>query len=122
MSAHAKTLACLAIAAAVIGDPLLAADPDCTSPDAWPAGSAFAHLKDAGLVNNEQLDFKKTTVSRIASEKIGRDLYRQVHLVSFQKNSGERVDAITVNNASREECSMSEVEVYVVSIHLGRPN
>lgn len=93
--------------------------PDCTSANAWPAAMAFTYMKNSGIVSNDDLDFKKTLVTRLASEKIGKDLYRQVHLVRFIKNSGEAIEAITVNEASREECSMSGVDVYLISKRLG---
>ena len=89
--------------------------PDCTHPDAWPAGMAFAQLKNAGVLDSDTLDFTKTKVTRLASEKIGKTLYRQVHLVRFVKKSGEATEAITVNDVSHQECSMSDVDVYVVS-------
>ena len=92
--------------------------PDCTRPDGWPGGMAFTHLKNAGVLDN-LLDFGKTKVTRLASEKIGKDLYRQVHLVHFVKTSGEDVLAITVNEVSSQECSMSDVDVYLVSKRLG---
>ncbi len=95
------------------------ADPDCTSPDAWPVGMAFTHLKNAGLVTNYNLDFDKTTVTRLASERVGDDLYRQIHRVSFVRKSGAKLEAITVNDASNEECSMSGVDVYVIEKMLG---
>jgi hypothetical protein len=97
----------------------LAKTPDCTNPDSWPAGVAFTHLKNAGVVNNDSLDFKKTRVTRLASEKIGKDLYRQVHLVRFFKISGEPILAIAINEVSSQECSMSNVDVYLVSSRLG---
>lgn len=97
----------------------LAKNPDCTHPDAWPSGMAFSQMKNAGLVDNDILDFTKTKVIRLASEKVGKDVYRQVHLVHFIKKSGEKVDAITVNEVSHQECSMSDVDVYVVSKRLG---
>ena len=93
--------------------------PDCTHPDAWPAGMAFTHLKNAGVVDNDVLDFKKTKVIRLASERVEKDLYRQVHLVRFFKTSGEQVLAITINEVSNQECSMSNVDVYLVSKQLG---
>jgi len=98
---------------------VLAGIPDCTHPDAWPAGMAYTRLKNAGTIDNDVLDFTKTRVTRLASEKIGKSLYRQVHLVRFFKKSGERIDAITVNEVSHQECSMSDVDVYVVSKRLG---
>lgn len=98
-----------------------AKSPDCAYPEGWPSSMAFTYLKNAGLVNNEVLDFTKTTTKRLASEKIDKDLYRQVHLVRFFKKTGEQVVVITVNDASHEECSMSGVDVYVVSKQLGDP-
>ena len=98
---------------------VFAKSPDCSHPDSWPGSMAFATLKNAGLVDNDTVDFKKTQVVRLASEQVGKDLYRQVHLVSFIKRSGEKVGAITVSEASHQECSMSGVDVYVVSKRLG---
>ncbi|HEY9097715.1 MAG TPA: hypothetical protein VIN38_02480 [Thiobacillus sp.] len=93
--------------------------PDCTKPDAWPAGMAFTHLKNAGELDNNVLDFSQTKVTRLASEKIGKDLFRQVHLVKFVKQSGDIVLAMTVNEVSSQECSMSNVDVFLVSKQLG---
>ena len=58
------------------------------------------------------LDHSKPTVKLLASEKIGKDLYRQIHLVRFVKKTGEPVSAITVNEALHQECSTTEADVY----------
>ncbi len=79
---------------------------------------AFVHLKNAGLADNSSIDFPKTKTSRLASEKVGKDLWRQVYHVTFTKKSDETIEAIAVHDASLEECSMSGVEVFVVSKHL----
>jgi hypothetical protein len=97
----------------------LAGAPDCSGPERWPTSMAFVHLKNAGITNNGDLDFDKTKTVRLASEKIGKDLYRQIHLVTLTKKSGEIIQVITNNDASNEECSMTGVEVYLVSTHLG---
>jgi len=99
--------------------PALAGAPDCSGTERWPTSMAFVHLKNAGITNNDDLDFDKTKTVRLASEKIEKDLYRQIHLVTFTKKSGETIQVITNNDASNEECSMSGVEVYLVSTHLG---
>ncbi|WP_024929978.1 hypothetical protein [Methylophilus sp. OH31] len=97
----------------------LAAVPDCSGPERWPTSMAFVELKNAGITTNDELDFDKTRTVRLASEKIGKDLYRQIHLVTFTQKSGETIKVITNNDASNEECSMSSVEVYIISTHLG---
>lgn len=58
-------------------------------------------------------------VRLITSEKIGKDLFRQVHLIQFSVKTGEKLSAITVNEVSSQECSMSNVDVYLVSRQLG---
>ena len=83
---------------------------------------AFVQLKNAGLIYSETTDFSKTRTTRVASEKIGKDLYRQVHHITFVEKSGTPIEVIAVNNASHEECSMSGVEVYVISSRLGGPD
>jgi hypothetical protein len=88
---------------------------------------AFVHLKNAGLTDNDKLDFTKTKTERIASERIGqarapvRGLFRQVHHVTFFEKSGRSIQVITVNTASRAECSESPVQVFVVSRQIGDP-
>ena len=114
-------LLCVAVwvVAMLLSTAACSTEPDCSSPDAWPAQMAFTHLKNAGIVANEDLDFARTQVSQIASEKIGKDLYRQVHLVRYFRKSGEEVAAIVVNEASSQECSMSDGDVFVISRRLG---
>src|SRR5689334_19029078 len=90
--------------------------PDCSG--GWPTNMTFVQLKNAELADNSSVDFSKTRTLRIASEKVGKDLWHQVYHVTFTKKSGEKVEAIAVNDASQEECSMSGVEVFVVSKHL----
>jgi hypothetical protein len=97
----------------------LAKDPDCSGTERWPTKMAFVHLKNAGITDNEKLDFTKTKTVRLASERIGKDLFRQIHHVTFSEKTGNTIEVITVNNASSEECSMSGVDVFVISKHLG---
>lgn len=96
-----------------------ATDPECSSVNGWFTSMAHVHLKNAGLITNEAVDFTKTKTVRLASEKIGDDLFRQVHLVTFTEKSGGTIQAITVGDASSEECSMAGVKVFVVSRTLG---
>ena len=111
---------------AIVGGLLLttgapAAVPDCSGVDSWATASAAVHLKNAKLIRNERLDFAKTRTDRIASERIGPDLYRQVHHIVFTEKTGRQLEVIVINDASTEECSMSGVQVFVISRSLGGP-
>ena len=94
--------------------------PDCTGSERWPTNIAIVHLKNSGLTSNELLDLSKTKTVRLASQKIEENLFRQVHLITFTEKSGKTIQAITVNDASHEECSMSEGAVFVVNTTLGK--
>ena len=80
---------------------------------------AFVHLKNAGITTNNKIDFNKTKTIRLASEKIGNDLYRQIHHVIFTEKSNNIIEVITNNEASSVECSMSSVKVYVIKNKIG---
>ena len=97
----------------------IAASPACSGVNSWASNMAFVHLKNAGLLSNETTVFSKTKIVRLASEKIGKDIFRQVHQVFFTEKSGNIIEVITVNDASHEECSLSGVDVFVVSKHIG---
>jgi len=114
MKRIAKTVIILALAAS----PVFAREPDCGRPDSWPAASAFGAMKNAGIVRNDQIDFSRTKVRRIASSKVGRNLWKQVHLVEYFRKDGSILEAITVSDASDEECSMGDVQTFVVSSEL----
>jgi len=90
--------------------------PNCSG--SWPTNMTFVLLKNAGITNNEKVDFSKTKTVRVASEKIGKDLYHQVYYVALTEYSGRTIEAIAVHDASSEECSMTGVELFVVSQHL----
>jgi hypothetical protein len=94
-----------------------AAGPRCDGPENWAAGITQATLKNAGLLNNGEIDFTKTRVIRIASEKVGKDLYRQVHRIIFARTAGRTIEVIAVNDASGAECSASGVEIFVIGRH-----
>lgn len=87
--------------------------PDCSG--GWPTNMAQASLKNAGLLENKEIDFTKTTTTRLASEKVGNDRWHQVYFVTFFRRSGDKIQAIVVHDASIEECSMTGARVYVVS-------
>jgi hypothetical protein len=97
-------------------DTRLSSGPDCSG--GWPTNMTFALLKNAGITDNGKIDFSKTKTVRLASETIGRDLWHQVYDVTYTEDSGRTIEAIAVHDASREECSMTGVDLFVVSQHL----
>ena len=99
---------------------VFAKEPDCSGVQSWATNMAFVHLKNAGLADNKRLDFEKTKTILLASQSIGKDLYRQIHHVVFTEKSGKTIEVITSNNASSDECSMSGVEVFIISGRLGK--
>src|SRR4051812_315484 len=96
------------------GEIVRAYAPDCTGAERWPTMIAPAHLKEAGIPDIHQLDLQKTTIIRLASEQIGKDVFRQVHHVTFKERSGGTIEVIAVNKASSEKCSISDGDVFVV--------
>ena len=52
---------------------------------------------------------------RIAGQRIGKDLYWQVFKIVHHLKNGKQVQAISVSDASKEECSMSAVTVYRIA-------
>ncbi|WP_249133956.1 hypothetical protein [Bradyrhizobium japonicum] len=94
----------------------LAKTPDCAS---WPTNMALVHLKNAGLIDIPSVNETQTKAVRLASEKIGKDRYQQVYDITFRTRDGTTIEVITNSQASSEECSMSAVDVYVVSKKIG---
>lgn len=92
--------------------------PDCAS---WPTNMALVHLKNAGVTDPTKVDESKTKAILLASEKVGKDLYRQIYEITFQERAGGTIQVVTNSEASSEECSMSGVDVYVVARKIGGP-
>ncbi|MCC8394734.1 hypothetical protein LJ656_19250 [Paraburkholderia sp. MMS20-SJTR3] len=93
-------------------------NPPC---DRWPTNIAENSLKDAGMLGN--IDYTKTQAVQLSSEKIGKSedgeqLWREVYHITFHEKGGKKIKVIAVNDAGEFECSMSAVEVFVVSNHL----
>ncbi|WP_168792268.1 hypothetical protein [Paraburkholderia aromaticivorans] len=100
-------LALVAPALCFAGSPL-----GCKS---WPTSIAIVYLKNAGITDPTRLDESKTRAVRLTSEKIGKDLWRDVYDITFREHSGRTIEVITSSAASSVECSMSDPVVWVVS-------
>ncbi|AHN28275.1 hypothetical protein SALWKB2_0893 [Snodgrassella alvi wkB2] len=72
-------------------------------------------LKKVGIVDNINLDESKTKITLLASEKKAKGLYTQIYHFIFYDTTGNTYETITKNDASYEECSMSDVDVYLIS-------
>lgn len=86
----------------------------------WPTNIAEVVMKNANIVDIVDLDESKTVAKPIAIQQMGKDLYRQVYDITFQTTAGKTFRVITVNDASSQECSMSDVKVYLASEILSR--
>lgn len=108
-----KSLAITAALLLVVPALSLAASPvQCVS---WPVNVAQAKLKNEGITDPTKLDESKTRAVRLASQKVGKDLYRDVYDITFYEKSGRTIEVITSSEASSVECSMGSVDVFVVS-------
>lgn len=92
---------------------------ECARPERWAASMAQTHLKNAGILKNEEIDFTKTRVDLLASEETKKGIYHQVQKITFFKKDRKKIVAITENDASAQECSEGVVTVYVVERTLG---
>lgn len=117
----AAALCCISVSLPLLGGQASARpsakDPDCSG--AWPTIMTMVSLQDAGITNGAKIDSSRTKTGRIASERLGKDLYHQVYYVRFTEKTGRVIEAIAVHDASNEECSMSGVQVFLVSKTLG---
>ena|SRR3990167_1452602 len=111
---HSCALLILLILAFFFPCSSIANGPDCTGLERWPTKMAFVHLKNAGITDKDKLDYSKTKTVRLASERIGENAYRQIHYITFSGKSGTRIEVITSNIVSDEECSISDLEIFFV--------
>jgi len=85
---------------------------DCHS---WPMNMTEVWLKNSGIVDIPDLDESKTEVKLLASEKKPHHLYTKIFRFVFHARDGKTYEVITKNEASDDECSVSEVNSYLVS-------
>lgn len=110
-----RNIALAALCIALLSASPVLADPKCDGPESWPAAMTHAQLKNDGVLVNDEVDFSRTAVQQIASQRIKKNLYRQVFEIVFHLKNGRLVQAIAVSDASKEECSMSRVTVYRIA-------
>ncbi|PIT07258.1 hypothetical protein BGI30_10565 [Snodgrassella alvi] len=86
--------------------------PDCYN---WPMNMTKAWLKNANITDIYNLDESKTKITLLASEKKKKDLYIEIYHFVFFDKQGNTYEVITQNEASQEECSISDVNSYLIS-------
>lgn len=102
-----------------------AAAPDCSGIQNYPASMALSYLINTKSVTADNIVGTATQVTRLASNRVSADLYRQIYYIVFKENSGKHLGVITISDASPEECSMGDVELFVIRTHVigyGGPN
>jgi len=97
-------------------------DPDCINAKGWARPIGYLYFNKSGLLDNENFDHTKLSVSRLASERITDDLYHQVHRFAYTKNNGDNVSIIIANDAYTENsdasilrCPVGSVNAYIIS-------
>jgi hypothetical protein len=89
--------------------------PDCSGPEHYPASVAFGAMKNERLLTNYNVLWKQVRSRTIASQQIGKNLWRQVFKVTYPLTTGRSVQAVVVEEVSTDECSMSEPQIYLIS-------
>ncbi|PIT17206.1 hypothetical protein [Snodgrassella alvi] len=86
--------------------------PDCHN---WPMNMTKSWLKNANITDIYNLDESKTKITLLASEKKGKDLYTQIYHFIFYDKKGNTYEVVTKSDSSYEECSISDVNIYLIS-------
>ncbi|QHA86437.1 hypothetical protein [Serratia rhizosphaerae] len=89
-----------------------AASPGCTS---WPMNMAEVWMKNEKIVDIADIDEAKTESKLLAIEKHDKGEYTQIYHFVFHDKNGNKYEVITQNDASAEECSLSDVNVFLIS-------
>jgi len=92
--------------------------PDCVRKNSWAVNMALGYMKNNRIITPQEINHEKTTILRLSSEKKENGIFRQVHYIVFTTKSDLIIKVITVNDASFEECSMSDVAVFLIEKEL----
>ncbi|OCG34302.1 hypothetical protein A9G28_11550 [Gilliamella sp. Fer1-1] len=72
-------------------------------------------LKNSNIVEIENLNQSKLRITLLASEQKSKDLYTQIYHFVFYDNKNKAYEVITKSEASNKDCSIGEVDSYLVS-------
>ncbi len=85
----------------------------------WPTTMALVQLKNDGALDPATLDQTAAKATLLAAQPAGRGVYKEIYDITYREKGGRTVEVLTASEASNEECSMSAVDVWVISKHLG---
>jgi len=85
---------------------------DCHS---WPMNIAEGWLKNENIVDITQLDRSKTEMKLLAAQKKAGGITTDIWHFIFHDKSGKAYEVITQSDANLEECSASEVNIFLVA-------
>lgn len=80
---------------------------------------AHLSLRNAGITDPTKIDEHATRATLLAAEPVGKGIYKEIYDIAYREKTGKLIEVITSNEASNEECSLSDVDMSVVSHHLG---
>ena len=72
-------------------------------------------MKNEGLLTSYNVLWKQVRGRTIASQRIGKNLWRKVFRVTYPLTTGTKVEAIVVEDVSTDECSVSEPQIFLIS-------
>jgi hypothetical protein len=81
----------------------------------WPMNMAEVWMQNTEIVDIPSLDESKTKIKLLALGKKKKGLYTQIYHFVFYDRKGNSYEVITKNEASDDECSMSDVDSYLIS-------
>ena len=81
----------------------------------YPMKVSKGWLQNNNIVSIQDLNLDKTMGEKLSSEKIKKNLWNNVFRFIFIDKSNNKYELITRNVASDEECSISDVEIYMIS-------
>lgn len=85
---------------------------DCHS---WPMNMAEVWLKNNNIADITHLDRTKTEIKQLAAQKKAGGITTEIWHFIFHDNSGKAYEVITQSDANLEECSASEVNVFLIA-------
>jgi hypothetical protein len=76
-------------------------------------------LTDAGLMDLNKVDDKKTEIQLLAKKPLFKDIWEMVYHLVVHQNDGKSLSAVVVTTSYYGECPGDHVKTYVISKEVG---